>query len=53
MLKNNNLLIKALRDCIDELYSIHSQYGDKQNARDHSFALEQGQKVLDELDKKK
>ena len=32
-------LLEALDECINELYLIHSQYGDQQNANDHCSAL--------------
>lgn len=35
----NAELLGALAQCEAELYSIHSQYGDKENARAHSHGL--------------
>lgn len=40
-------LLKALQECMGELYLIHSQYGDKQNARDHSNALTISEKAIE------
>ncbi len=39
-------LLQALKECSDELYSIHSKYGDKQNARDHCTALGKAENIL-------
>lgn len=40
-------LLEALQECMGELYSIHSKYGDKQNARDHSYALTISEKAIE------
>ena len=32
-------LLKSLEECLNELYLIHSQYGDKKNAQDHCISL--------------
>lgn len=40
-------LLVALHECMGELYLIHSQYGDKQNARDHSHALTISEKAIE------
>ena len=42
-------LLQALKDCSDELYSIHSKYGDKQNARNHCAALDKAENILRKL----
>lgn len=39
-------LLEALQACMSELYTIHSQYGDKQNAIDKSYALEISEKAI-------
>jgi hypothetical protein len=39
-------LLEALQECMNELYSIHSQYGDKENARDHSSGLRKAEKAI-------
>ena len=44
-----NLVEEALKACMDELYMIHSQYGDKEHARKHSVALAMAEKALIEM----
>jgi hypothetical protein len=41
-------LLEALIECQSELYSIHSQYGDKQNAEDNSIALQKAKQAINE-----
>jgi len=35
----NEKLLETLKECLSELFLIHSQYGDKQHCRDHSCAI--------------
>jgi len=39
-------LLEALQECMDELFLIHSKYGDHQNAIDHCSALGKGQNAI-------
>jgi len=39
-------LLEALQECIDELFLIHSKYGDHQNAIDHCPALGKGELAI-------
>lgn len=43
-------LAEALKATQEELYMIHSQYGDKEHARKHSMALRQADEVLAEYE---
>ncbi len=42
-------LVEALEFCMSELYMMHSKYGDKQNARDHSPALTFSEQAINKL----
>lgn len=43
---NNLVMVEALKACMDELYTIHSQFGDKEHARNHSVALVMAEAAL-------
>ena len=45
-------LLGALKEALAELYLIHSKYGDREHARDCSYAIRHGEEIINKVEGK-